>query len=77
MLAADVRKLLETAQESESKTITEGLETSDAPARVKNRGADFVEGYYLACPALPLVSIFRAFLRQKHFLLRAGNGISC
>ena len=47
------RKLLETAQELEMKTIAEGVETAEELAWVQQHGADFVQGYFFARPAAP------------------------
>lgn len=56
--AVIARKLLETAQELEMKTIAEGVETADELAWVKRYGADFVQGYYFARPAAPPPPLF-------------------
>ena len=52
------RKLLETAQELDMKTIAEGVETAEELAWVKQHGADFVQGFYFARPAAPPPLLF-------------------
>ncbi len=52
------RKLIETARELELKTIAEGIETAEELEWVKQHGADFVQGYYFARPAVPPPHLF-------------------
>lgn len=47
------RKLLETAQALDVKTIAEGIECAEELDWVREHGADFVQGYYIAKPASP------------------------
>lgn len=51
--AVVARKLLETAQELELKTIAEGIEKIEEFEWVNRHGVDFVQGYYFARPGAP------------------------
>ncbi len=50
--ASITRKLLEAAKELQIQTIAEGVETAEEYAWIRENGADFAQGYYIAKPAL-------------------------
>ena len=47
------RKLIETVKELELATIAEGIERVEELEWVRERGADFAQGYFFARPAVP------------------------
>ncbi len=50
--AAITRKLLEVARELGIRTIAEGIETADEYTWLRDHGADYAQGYFIAKPAL-------------------------